>query len=179
MVGLGDLPGGSFASFARGVSADGSVVVGQSNSASGDEAYRWTSGGGMVGLGDLAGGPFISEAWDVSLDGAVIVGRSYTGVGIEAFVWDAASGMRNLREVLIALGIDMTGWTLGTATAVADDGLGLDNSVTIVGIGSSPSGAQAWLAQIPEPSTAWLVGGGLVGVAALRRRTTRTRGRSR
>ncbi len=36
-----------------GLSADGSVVVGVSNSASGTEAFRWTAGGGMVGLGDL------------------------------------------------------------------------------------------------------------------------------
>ncbi|MCH7603269.1 MAG: hypothetical protein IIB54_10920, partial [Planctomycetes bacterium] len=54
--GLGDLPGGSISSGAWGVSADGSVVVGVSSSTSGQEAFRWTSGGGMVGLGDLAGG---------------------------------------------------------------------------------------------------------------------------
>ena len=45
-------------SYGFGVSADGSVVVGQSSSASGIEAFRWTSGGGMVGLGDLPGGIF-------------------------------------------------------------------------------------------------------------------------
>ena len=55
MVGLGDLPGGTFISPAHGVSSDGSVVVGFSNSALGQEAFRWTSGGGMVGLGDLPG----------------------------------------------------------------------------------------------------------------------------
>ena len=57
---LGDLPGGAFISAANGVSADGAVVVGFSNSASGGEAFRWTSGGGLVGLGGsvfgLAGG---------------------------------------------------------------------------------------------------------------------------
>jgi probable HAF family extracellular repeat protein len=60
--GLGDLAGGSFSSFAIGVSADGSVVVGQGLSASGSEAFRWTSGTGMVGLGDLPGGLFFSSA---------------------------------------------------------------------------------------------------------------------
>ena len=49
--GLGDLPGGLFNSQAYDVSADGSVVVGQGNSASGGEAFRWTSAG-MVGLGE-------------------------------------------------------------------------------------------------------------------------------
>jgi len=38
--GLGDLPGGSVNSSAYGVSADGSVVVGQSLTASGWEAFR-------------------------------------------------------------------------------------------------------------------------------------------
>ncbi len=54
--GLGDLTGGGVGSFASGVSGDGSVVVGRSFGASGTEAFRWTSGGGMVGLGDLTGG---------------------------------------------------------------------------------------------------------------------------
>jgi probable HAF family extracellular repeat protein len=55
-VPLGDLPGGLVYSYAAAVSADGSTVVGRSGGASGEEAFRWTSGGGMVGLGDLAGG---------------------------------------------------------------------------------------------------------------------------
>jgi len=55
-VGLGDLAGGIFASSALGVSANGLVVVGESESTSGTQAFRWTSGGGIVGLGDLPGG---------------------------------------------------------------------------------------------------------------------------
>ena len=50
MVGLGDLPGGSFDSCAYGVSGDGSLVVGNGSSASGGEAFRWTADGGMVDL---------------------------------------------------------------------------------------------------------------------------------
>ena len=71
---LGDLPGGSFESIANGISADGSVIVGQGISAAGPEAFRWTREGGMVGLGDLPGGAFQSEANDVYADGSVIVG---------------------------------------------------------------------------------------------------------
>ncbi len=41
-MGLGDLPGGSFFSQAYAVSPDGSVVVGGSMSAAGEEAFRWT-----------------------------------------------------------------------------------------------------------------------------------------
>ena len=58
---LGSLPsGGIFYSDAADVSADGSVVVGGSFSASGREAFRWTASTGMVGLGDLPDGDFIS-----------------------------------------------------------------------------------------------------------------------
>lgn len=44
------------------VSANGRVVVGVSQSASGPQAFRWTAETGMVGLGDLPGGGFGSEA---------------------------------------------------------------------------------------------------------------------
>jgi probable HAF family extracellular repeat protein len=40
--GLSDLPGGSFASYALAVSADGSVVVGWGTHDSNGEAFRWT-----------------------------------------------------------------------------------------------------------------------------------------
>ena len=42
-LGLGDLPGGATASYPWAVSADGSVVVGHSQSGSGPEAFRWTA----------------------------------------------------------------------------------------------------------------------------------------
>jgi uncharacterized membrane protein len=58
MQGLGDLPGGTTESFAESVSADGLTIAGRGNSASGPEAFRWTSAGGMQGLGDLPGGVF-------------------------------------------------------------------------------------------------------------------------
>lgn len=51
MVGLSDLDGGGFSSFARDVSTDAAVVVGYSNFASVSEAVFWTSAGGMLGPG--------------------------------------------------------------------------------------------------------------------------------
>ena len=47
---------------------------GWSDSASGREAFRWTSDGGMVGLGDLPGGEFTSYATGVSGDGIAVLG---------------------------------------------------------------------------------------------------------
>src|SRR5215813_3696619 len=53
--GLGFLPGGN-SSAANGVSANGTVVVGQANDASGAfQAFRWVNGT-MTGLGFLPGG---------------------------------------------------------------------------------------------------------------------------
>jgi len=183
---MGDLSGGSFYSVAYGVSAnasvivgksesasgaakavsaDGSVVVGYGNSASGREAaFRWTVLGGMQGLGDLPGGELRSVAEDVSGDGSVVVGYGSSASGTEAFIWDAANGMQNLKDVLVNdYSLDLTGWTLIYARGISDDGL------TIVGYGINPDGyTEGWVATVPEPATICLLG--LGSLAMLRRR---------
>jgi probable HAF family extracellular repeat protein len=100
MQGLGDLPGGSFYSSAGGVSADGSVIVGFSDSKSSGQAFRWTSDGGMVALGDLPGGEVFSTAMGVSADGSVIVGASSSASGAEAFRWTSDGGMVGLGHLV-------------------------------------------------------------------------------
>ena len=98
--GVGDLPGGSAFSWAEGLSADGTTVVGSSTSASGTEAFRRRQGGEIEGLGDLPGGDFVSVAEAASADGSVIVGwsvddASHTGA-IGAFRWTEALGMQTV-----------------------------------------------------------------------------------
>ncbi len=136
--GLGDLPGGSFFSRANGVSADGSVVVGLSDSGTIAGAFRWTTGGGMVGLG----GSF-STAHAVSADGSVVVGESDN----EAFRWTAGGGLVNL-PVLPG--------SEGFATRALD--VSADGSV-VVGFGDSGNG-------FPGENEAfrWTAGGGTVGL---------------
>ncbi len=196
MVGLGFLPGApaSGDSIAWAVSGDGTVVVGRSDSASGDEAFRWTSASGMVGLGDLPGGYFDSYAYDVTPDGSIVVGWGYpasnipeafmwtqasgmVGLGglpnasystgrsvsadgsvvvgtainmygdFDAFIWTPSTGMQELDLVLAALGLDLTGWTLGSAT-VSDDGR------MLAGNGVNPAGDdEAWVAELPADIT--------------------------
>ena len=95
---LGDLPGGIFESFAHSISADGTVVVGESRTSNGIEAFRWTMNSGMVGLGDLSGGVFLSRANGVSADGSVIVGSGTNASGTEAFRWTMNDGMVGLGD---------------------------------------------------------------------------------
>src|SRR5262245_38224427 len=88
---LGDLPGGDFQSSATGVSADGSFVVGQSNSPyGGEDAFCWTASGGMVRLRDLHDGSYISP-YALSADGLVVV-----GYGGEAKRWTITDGTTSL-----------------------------------------------------------------------------------
>ena len=85
---LGTLGGNR--SEARGVSADGRVVVGWSYNAAGEyRAFRWTVDGGMQDLGTLGG----SESWanGVSADGSVVVGWAENAAGDwRAFRWTAS-----------------------------------------------------------------------------------------
>jgi probable HAF family extracellular repeat protein len=154
MVGLGDLPGGAVQSLASEVSADGSVVVGESQSDLCSEAFRWEAGV-MTGLGTLPGTRG-SSAEAVSGDGSIVVGRATSDLcppfgcfSREPFVWDETNGMRRLQTVLVDdFGLDLTGWTLTSATGISDDGS------TIVGEGINPDGFnEGWIAVL-RPSLA-------------------------
>jgi hypothetical protein len=96
MRGLGDLPGGRFVSSARGVTADGSIVVGQGNNADSlGEAFIWDAGHGMRSLRaaleadygmDLTGWQ-LTAANGISADGSVIVGEAFAPSGApEGFI---------------------------------------------------------------------------------------------
>ncbi len=85
--GMGDLPGGFVVSMAHAISADGTTVVGTSDSDLGVQAFRWTLADGIQGIGDIPGDGFRSEAFGVSQDGSFIVGRGISAKGGEAFRW--------------------------------------------------------------------------------------------
>ncbi|MGK7877528.1 MAG: hypothetical protein AB4426_30770 [Xenococcaceae cyanobacterium] len=80
-------------SWATGVSADGSTVVGWIKNNLRTEAFRWSQTGGMESLG----GSFEeSMATGVSADGSTVVGLMGTNSGSEAFRWTQTRGMESL-----------------------------------------------------------------------------------
>lgn len=97
---------------ATAVSADGRVVVGHAEDASGrSRAFRWTAAGGLQDLGTPGSD---ASAEGVSGDGAVVVGWYTTGTGtFHAFRWTAASGVQDLQ---------LPGSTDSVALALSEDG---------------------------------------------------------
>jgi len=161
-------PETQYFSAAYDVSDQGRVVVGQSQTGQGRQAFRWTAETGMVALGAPANRES-SVAYGVSADGQIIVGSR----GRTAFRWTAEQGLTPLdgaqRSAALAVSSDgqvVVGWrhvTAGTEAFrwTADGGMqGLgdlpgdsylsgandvsrDGSV-IVGTGTSDRGTEAF-----------------------------------
>lgn len=110
----------------RGVSADGSVLVGSSN----NSPLRWTASGGSQNLGTLppyAAASATGYASGVSADGSVVVGYGNGG----AWRWTAAGGVQPLTTV----------GPLGQPFLGQPNGISADGS-TVVGQGG---GSGAWI----------------------------------
>lgn len=127
--GLGTLPGGDY-SFAKGLSGDGKVAVGNATVPYGDfmhhHSFRWTEASGMQSLIDIQTqgfiddtnvvGQFRDEAIGVSGDGALIFGMLDT---MHPYVWNESSGFQQLP-------------TPNTnSTHVAPYGISLDGSIIV------------------------------------------------
>jgi hypothetical protein len=97
------------------------------------------------GVGDAPGGGFLSKAYGVSANGRFVVGATEVVTdGLEAFRWAPESGVRRLADVLSEHGLDLSGWTLQTATGLSASGR------TVVGWGTNPSGdTEGFVATLP------------------------------
>lgn len=121
---------------ARGLSADGSAIVGHSIYKQLPRAFRWTAAYGSLPLEPL-NVPAVSYANSVSPDGSVIVGvRSETQADLpRAFRWTEQTGL-----------VDLGSIDGGVGTSAAED-VSADGSV-VVGVStaneSSPSRAFRW-----------------------------------
>jgi probable HAF family extracellular repeat protein len=132
-----EAPAGYHAIRALGVSADGSVVVGEGIATIGQtpqgqpitraEGFRWANGV-MTRVGVLPGGGG-SRATGISADGSVIVGDSFANSGDIPFRWENG----------VTTPLNIGGGLIGpTATAVSSDGR------VIVGAGSGAAAMQSY-----------------------------------
>ncbi len=139
---------------AMALSGDGSTIMGGGRF--GDEhrydAFIWTEQGGHQYIGAVDG--WISnQGSDISYDGSTVVGCLLNNPiqyeDFAAYIWNEQDGVRLIQDILAGdYNLDLTGWTLRSATGISDDGL------TIVGNGINPDGIEeGWIATIPEPAT--------------------------
>jgi probable HAF family extracellular repeat protein len=141
--GLGDLPFGRISSNATGLSADGSVVVGNSYSSDDHRAgYRWSPEKGMEALG-------VGYAGDVSEDGRtfLISGPDFPGQGNTALLRFGPQGIREFQPIGL-----LPGGTYAGAVGISADGS------VVVGGANSSLGTQAYR---------WTAETGIVGLGDL------------
>jgi probable HAF family extracellular repeat protein len=156
------IPGGGAAAYS--VTPDGNVVVGTAtaNNSIG-HAFRWTAATGMQDLGQLLPSDGGSSALGVSADGSVVIGSGYVfPIGYRGFIWTSQTGIVDLNSYLPTLGLNLTGWTLTSATAISADG------TKLVGYGTHNNIDEAWIVTIPSPGTLGIVG--MAGASCLARR---------
>lgn len=156
------LPGGPPSADGLAVTPDGRVVVGNSFSANGIEAFRWTRATGAVGLGDLPGGLFLSSANAVSANGDVIFGfgtsstlgtQANTGSRSEAFRWTAQGGLEGLGTLPGTMG------SIAYATSA--------NGAVAVGSTESSERAFRWTNEGGMEDLGTLPGGGKAGARSI------------
>ncbi|HYD01516.1 MAG TPA: GC-type dockerin domain-anchored protein [Phycisphaerales bacterium] len=88
---------------ASAVNANGTVIAGETGSAVGTQAFRWTSATGMQGLGQLSPG-LESRSVAITADGEAVFGNALVPVpdgsgqvGSRAFKWTSAGGIQPLQ----------------------------------------------------------------------------------
>lgn len=126
---MGDLPGYTLATFPRGISGDGSTVVGLAFDPDfNTTGFRYRSGV-MGNLGSLGGPGSSSNANGVNHDGSVVTGDTITGTSQHAYRWTSA-GMQDL-------GV-LPGGTYSLGLAISGNG------GVIVGNGDADGAARAY-----------------------------------
>ncbi len=127
----------NFTSFARGVSANGAVIVGEADATASVLAVRWdtpftSQPTQLPNLPGVAG----AWAWAANQDGTVIVGTSDRAVA-----W--TPGVQAIDGSLALAGVNLAGFALTSAFAVSSDGKIISGRGTINGVSG------VWIARIP------------------------------
>ena len=143
-----DSPGGTRMVSGHGMSADGSVIVGNTPGAAESDSFRIVNGQ-IEPIGDLPGGRHASGASSVSADGTVVAGTGRSERGGEVYRWEDGT--------MEPLG-DLDGGDFRSKSRMVS----ADGS-TIVGWGTSELGREAFV---------WTRESGMVGIGDLPGETT-------
>lgn len=123
------------------VSPNGTWTAGYS----GSSAVRWNAAGHVRDLGVLPGGSF-SAAYAISGNGQVVGGTSDdASMNSRAVLWTPLLGMVDANELLPALGVDLSGWSLSYVTGMSPDGR------TLVGLGEFEGEGRGFIARVGHP----------------------------
>ncbi len=129
-----------YPAYVTGMSADGSVVVGNEVGQQSPLGFRWTLAEGVVNLISPGGGRGIANS--VSADGTIVVGG---GGGSGATMWSSHLGAVDLNAYLPTRGVDLSGWYLSSTALASRDGLVLVGTGTKAGV----SGLRGWRVTLP------------------------------
>jgi len=163
IVGLGDLNGGAVNSAAIAVSADGAVIVGDTDSG----PFIWTAVTGMQPMLEPGGQPSDIRPRAISSDGTQVFGFRHSG-GNMAARWTAATGVEELGALPNDIGapdsfiVDVSAdGTVGTGNSFALDGvhpIRWTPSGGLVGLGDVPGGVFYALGEGVSPDGLMIVG---------------------
>jgi uncharacterized membrane protein len=121
---------------ARGISGNGSIVVGSV----GNFAVRWNAAGTALTLSASGGSTTNGVAYAASQDGSVIAGTTSASPS-EAFVWTLAGGTRLLQSLISTV---PTGKAM-TATSISTNG----KIVAGYGVADTSGTVKGWIAVLP------------------------------
>jgi len=128
---LGNLAGSAGQSAALDISADGSTILGRSDSAEGPQVFRWNLESGFSLIPAFDPGPTFPPnffATSISGDGSSVAGYAFTGTTLEALKWSADNGFLQLGLLPSEGGFEMS---LGVDIAANGD--------SIAAYGSAPT----------------------------------------
>jgi probable HAF family extracellular repeat protein len=157
------LSGGS-ASYALRISGDGSTVLGRTDfPGPSNTAWLWSASNGYTTLPTVSGVTTIGPT-AISGNGTTVVGAAFPTEFADPILWTAQTGTVRIADILTASGVDLTGWTLGTAYGVSFDG------TRIVGVGEFGGERRGWLVTVPAPGAASILAAGVTCFGLRRRR---------
>jgi hypothetical protein len=132
---------------ARGMSADGEVIVGNGDFSGVSEAFRWTRVGGIVSLGRPTACDRGTYAVGVSGDGRVVAITCLSST--QAYLWDVDNGFRSLQFVLESIGADISQAASWALNGLSFDGRTILGEAFFNGSGSQSGWSQVWIARLP------------------------------